>query len=211
MLAAVRKGQKAADAIELRLDGVKDPEPATLIGAARPKKVVVTNRSAKEGGLFTGTEAERIDSLAQAIALGADYIDVEWRTAAPAREKLLLKKGKTKVIFSYHHFTHTPSKRSLLNILKSMREDGADIAKIVTMATSPDDNITLLSLLGWARSHNFPLIAFCMGEMGKISRLATLPLGGYMTYASLGRGKETAPGQISALTLRRISEQMGLS
>jgi 3-dehydroquinate dehydratase type I len=79
------------------------------------------------------------------------------------------------------------------------------------MATSPDDNITLLSLLGWARQQKFPLIAFCMGEMGKISRLATLALGGYMTYASPGRGRETAPGQISAFTLRQIMDQMGLS
>lgn len=211
MLAAVKKGRKVADAIELRLDGLKDTKLATLIEAARPRKVVVTNRTAKEGGLFTGKEAERIDSLAEAMTLGADYIDIEWRTAVPLREKLVSKRGKTKVIFSYHCFTHTPSRRSLLNILKAMHADGADIAKIVTMATLPDDNITLLSLLSWARQQGFPLIAFCLGEIGKISRLATLALGGYMTYASLASGQETAPGQISASTLRQITEQMGLS
>ncbi|MDI6790166.1 MAG: type I 3-dehydroquinate dehydratase [Thermodesulfobacteriota bacterium] len=211
MLAAIKKGQKVADAIELRLDGLKNPELASLIKAARPRKVVVTNRSSREGGLFAGKEAERIRFLAEAVALGADYVDLEWRTAAPIRERLLANKRKTKVIFSYHDFAHTPSRRSLLNVLKSMRAAGADVGKIVTMATSPDDNITLLSLLGWARQQKFPLIAFCMGEMGKISRLATLPLGGYMTYASPGRGRETAPGQISASTLRQIMEQMGLS
>lgn len=210
MLAAIKKGQKVADVMELRLDGLKHPQMSRLLEAVRPKKIVVTNRSAREGGLFRGREEERIDSLAEALALGADYIDIEWQTAARAKKRLLSQKGKGKVIFSYHHFTRTPAKRSLLKVLRSMRAEGADIGKIVTMATSPDDNITLLSLLGWARREGFPLIAFCMGEIGKISRLATLALGGYMTYASLKPGQETAPGQISAAALRQITRQMGL-
>jgi 3-dehydroquinate dehydratase len=35
-----------------------------------------------------------------------------------------------------------------------------------------------------------------MGSRGRISRLATIKLGGYMTYAAPDGGKETAPGQI---------------
>lgn len=211
MLAAVKKGQKVADALELRLDGLQDPDLAALMQAARPRKVVVTNRAAKEGGLFRGKEEERIRSLAEALTLGADYIDIEWRTGVSARQELLSNKGKTRVIFSYHDFKGTPPKRSLLHVLRAMRAEGADIGKIVTMATAPEDNLTLLSILGEARAQGFPLIAFCMGEKGKISRLATLALGGYMTYASLGRGKETAPGQVSAPALRQIIKQMGLS
>ncbi len=210
MLAAVRKGRDKADVVELRLDGVKDLELEPLIEAARPRPIVATNRSSEEGGLFRGPEEERIEILSRALDLGADYIDIEWRTEARFRDRLLARKGESKVIFSYHDFRQTPSRRHLLNKLRAMRQGGADIAKIVTMAVSPDDNITLLSLFQEARQDHYPLIAFCMGEVGKISRLATLALGGYMTYAALGSGKETAPGQISADVLGRMARQLGI-
>jgi 3-dehydroquinate dehydratase len=41
-----------------------------------------------------------------------------------------------------------------------------------------------------------------MGAIGKISRLATTKLGGYMTYAAPDGGKETAPGQIPVSVIR---------
>ncbi len=211
MLDAVQKGRHVADVVELRVDGLSEPQLSPLIAAARPKRVIVTNRSAREGGFFHGSEKDRIAVLYEAVSLGADYVDLEWQTPAPLRGEMLSRKRTTKVIFSYHDFTRTPTKRHLLHRLRAMREGGADIAKIVTMAQSPEDNLTVLSLLVQSQREHFPLIAFCMGETGKISRLATLALGGYMTYASLGDGKETAPGQISADTLRQIVEQMGLS
>jgi 3-dehydroquinate dehydratase len=38
--------------------------------------------------------------------------------------------------------------------------------------------------------------------MGMVSRLATLRLGGFMTYASPDGGDESAPGQMEVSTLR---------
>jgi 3-dehydroquinate dehydratase len=47
-----------ADLVELRLDGVADPDPeAALAGRATP--AVVTCRAPYEGGRFDGSEAER--------------------------------------------------------------------------------------------------------------------------------------------------------
>ncbi|MFH1146176.1 MAG: type I 3-dehydroquinate dehydratase [Pseudomonadota bacterium] len=210
MLASVGRAREMADLVELRIDGLTGLRLDSLIEAAKPKPVIVTNRSAKEGGSFKGTERERVDSLLQALSLGADYVDLEWRTAASLREKLLSNRRKTKVIFSYHHFQHTPSRRHLLAKFRSIRESGADIAKIVTMAVSPADNLTVLSLLEDARRESFPLVAFCMGAPGKISRVATLALGGHITYAALEGGRETAPGQISAGTLQRVIKEIGI-
>jgi 3-dehydroquinate dehydratase type I len=59
-----------------------------------------------------------------------------------------------------------------------------------------------------AAENNFPLIAFCMGAIGKISRLATIKLGGYMTYAAPDEGKETAPGQMPVSVLRDMLSRL---
>jgi 3-dehydroquinate dehydratase-1/3-dehydroquinate dehydratase/shikimate dehydrogenase len=44
-----------------------------------------------------------------------------------------------------------------------------------------------------------------MGVPGRISRLATLHLGGYMSYACLSDEQATAPGQLSAAKMRALT------
>jgi 3-dehydroquinate dehydratase len=41
-----------------------------------------------------------------------------------------------------------------------------------------------------------------MGEEGKLSRITTLLLGGFMTYAALDEQQATAPGQLPVLQLK---------
>jgi 3-dehydroquinate dehydratase-1/3-dehydroquinate dehydratase/shikimate dehydrogenase len=43
-----------------------------------------------------------------------------------------------------------------------------------------------------------------MGEAGRITRLATLYLGGTMTYASLDENQATAPGQMTVRHLHSL-------
>ena len=40
-----------------------------------------------------------------------------------------------------------------------------------------------------------PIIGLCMGERGVISRILCPKFGGYLTFGTLGAGKESAPGQ----------------
>jgi 3-dehydroquinate dehydratase-1 len=49
-----------------------------------------------------------------------------------------------------------------------------------------------------------PIIAVSMGDAGKISRVVAPLLGAYLTYASLRKGKESAPGQLSFEEVKRI-------
>ena len=65
-----------ADLIELRLDSVSDPNVAGAL-AGRDRPVIVTCRPTWEGGHFTGSEEERKRLLADALALGAEYVDLE--------------------------------------------------------------------------------------------------------------------------------------
>ena len=60
------------------------------------------------------------------------------------------------------------------------------------------DVLRVLALLQKSQDMHFPLIAFCMGECGRISRFSTLYLGGYMTYVAVSEDQATAPGQFSA-------------
>jgi 3-dehydroquinate dehydratase type I len=66
------------DLIELRLDSVTDPSAAGALKDRR-KPVIVTCRPVWEGGGFTGSEEDRRRILAEALNLGAEYVDVEWR------------------------------------------------------------------------------------------------------------------------------------
>jgi len=54
--------------------------------------------------------------------------------------------------------------------------------------------------------NKYQLIAFSMGELGKISRLASLFLGAPFIYTSYEKGKETADGQMDIVSLKKIIE-----
>src|SRR4051812_48941163 len=82
-LARARDGTAAADLVELRLDGVTDIDVAGAL-AGRSKPVVVTCRPTWEGGRFDGSEEERRRILESALALGAEYVDIEWKASFDA-------------------------------------------------------------------------------------------------------------------------------
>src|SRR5262245_65852738 len=67
-----------ADLVELRLDTVADPDVAGAL-AGRRVPAIVTCRPAWEGGHFRGSEEERRRLLTEALALGAEVVDIEWR------------------------------------------------------------------------------------------------------------------------------------
>jgi 3-dehydroquinate dehydratase I len=205
ILAAVPSVASLIDVIEIRLDGLRDPRIASCI-ASLPKPVLVTNRPAWEGGRFTGSERERIDLLCQALQWGARYVDIELLAAPDLRARVQqeAKKFGAQVIISNHDFQGTPTAEQLRVTLRQMISSGADIGKIVTTAASPEDALRILSLLEEAMAARFPLSAFAMGVAGAISRLATLYLGGFMTYAALSPEQATAPGQITVQNLHAL-------
>src|SRR3990167_4276966 len=179
-----------ADIIELRIDYIKDVDLKRLL-EKRTKPVIVTNRPDREGGKFDGSEEERIALLKLAIRLQADYVDIEHDSIQNIRRDTV-HRVPTKIIASYHNFCKTPD--DLTDIYKRLSQSGADIVKIVTHANSITDNVRIYRLL---QQSQIPMISFCMGELGIISRILYKRFGSYLTFASLQVGKESAPGQIS--------------
>ena len=205
VLAAVAPAAELADVIEIRLDGLREPlDPACIAALARP--VLATNRPVWEGGRFVASEEERLDQLDAALQAGARYVDIELRTAPELRAHLqtTARACGAKVIVSSHDFTTTPPADRLSATLRQMIACGADIGKIVTTAISPADALRILALQQEAMAAAFPLCAFAMGEAGAITRLSTLYLGGFMTYAALSAVQATAPGQITIHDLRQL-------
>jgi len=194
-----RHSESRADVIEIRLDSMLQPGIGTFVKNLT-KPLLFTNRPEWEGGAFKGPEAARVALLQEAVQHDCALVDLELKTSPELRGELLdvlLKHSNTGLIVSWHDFSGTPSADELGEILQQQMESGAHIGKIVTTAGDYKDVLRILNLLAIAAENNFPLIAFCMGAIGRISRLATTKLGGYMTYAAPDGGHETAPGQIA--------------
>jgi 3-dehydroquinate dehydratase-1/3-dehydroquinate dehydratase/shikimate dehydrogenase len=208
-LVAVRKVSSLADVIEIRLDYLKDIQVSPFL-AAITTPLLFTNRPVWEGGRFSGDEDARLAPLVEAVNKQAAYVDLELRAPADSLHYLReeIEQSSTRLILSWHDFERTPEKMELVTVLNAMQGQGAHIGKIVTMAHDFHDVLRVLQLQEEAALMHFPLIAFCMGRPGVISRLATLELGGYMTYGSANNDEATAPGQLSVEVLRQIYDRI---
>jgi 3-dehydroquinate dehydratase/shikimate dehydrogenase len=200
-LAEMKEAEKFADIVEFRIDYMKNISKGHLKKILKKKKreVIVTNRAKREGGKFMGNEKKRISLLRTAAELGADYIDVELSSGKKALSAIKGANSGTKTICSYHNFKKTPSMKELESIYRRIRKTGAYMAKIVVYANSINDNFKIFKLLKGKRR----LVSFCMGVKGEMSRVLAPKYGSCITFASLGKGKESAPGQ---LTIREIAK-----
>ena len=139
--------------------------------------------------------------LTKAVEAGAAYIDLEMEAPAPMSKRLrkAAQENGTIVIRSYHDFAGTPSREKLAETVSQCREFGAEVVKIVTTAQCEADVQTVLSLYD-----DFDrLIAFCMGEAGRQSRLDCLAKGAPYTYAALTEDEATAPGQWTTASMEK--------
>jgi 3-dehydroquinate dehydratase type I len=190
---------------ELRLDYPANPDLARLLASPRGP-VIVTNRLPAEGGRWQGEERDRRRLLEQAVALGADYVDVEWHADPDWRRDILAGRSNSKIILSWHDFKGDSSPYRLADTMVAMLELGADIIKIVVQAHNPADGLALLALIPAALERGQDIIAFSMGPAGKYTRVVSPLLGGYLTFAVLEAGQESAPGQLTVSELLSIWE-----
>jgi shikimate dehydrogenase/3-dehydroquinate dehydratase type I len=213
-----------ADFIELRMDLIADGVLPELISAARNSsdsiKIIVTNRKKDEAapaGEFLGMEAgstepadRKIALLKQAIDLNADYVDIELSEGKAAIKELkshCAKKGDfTKIIISYHNLETTPALTRLKEIFHQCLELKPAVVKIVTMAWTPEDNLKVLSLIPYAQKQRQEIIALCMGDKGRISRVVAPFLGNFLSFATLEQGTQSAPGQLTVQEIKQINK-----
>nr|WGS95728.1 bifunctional 3-dehydroquinate dehydratase /shikimate dehydrogenase [Crinum x powellii] len=185
-----------ADVVEIRLDHLASFDPARdleFLIKNRPLPVLITYRPKWEGGQYEGDDSKRFEVLQLAMELGAEYVDVELQVAQEFLDFISGKRPKsTKLIVSSHNYQCTPSTEDLGSLVARIQAVGADIVKIATFAVDICDVARMFQVLVHCQ---VPMIGLCMGERGVISRLLCPKFGGYLTFGTLGAGKESAPGQ----------------
>lgn len=183
-----------ADILELRIDALQDPDIQEVINFidSLDGRVIATNRTAREGGLFKGSEEERTEILSD-VAGHARYVDIELQTGEKLRSRVIKKSGSS--IVSFHDFEKTPSVDELLEIVRQEKELG-DLAKFAVMPRNLEDTLTVFQVLLQVED----TIGISMGNLGGYTRVTAGLFGSPITYASLDGG--SAPGQLDLKTTR---------
>lgn len=190
-----------ADLIEARLDVFGEFEHLAKVASLGKTPKIATLKHVNQGGKFTGTENQQRHILVDAAKSGFAYVDIDLEATNPRKFATEARERGAKSIISSHNFKTTPESSELTRILDEEIGYGADVCKIVTTANHVEDNLTLLNFLS-ANSNKARIVCFGMGEEGKLSRLLSPVFGGYFTFASLERGAETAPGQMTINEMR---------
>ena len=193
---------KKSDYVEVRLDFLKSEQiPKTLeIIKKDLGKVVCTLRPKKEGGKFEGNEKERVAILKLIAEYNPFLLDVEFNTLKNNMSLTnYLHSTKTKLLVSWHDFKKTPNSSELKKKISQMSKFSRNV-KIVSTAKSTEDATRMLEM--YNKKGKINLIAFAMGDYGRISRILSLYLGSPYTYVSLG--KAIAPGQFSVDEINKI-------
>lgn len=213
---AVARAASLADVIELRFDCLEDGEAEEAFArlaeiiTKTPLHFIITNRPAGQGGRRALDARERLDFWRRTSELLSDagvrarvYADVELDLLeSPHAEHLReILKGFT-LICSHHDFTQTPA--DLGALYERMARTGSRVLKVAAHARDVTDCASVLALVERARRDRVEMIAVSMGEAGVATRALAPVFGAALTYGSLERGRETAPGQLTARELRDV-------
>ena len=199
--------QQGAGAAELRADLLADPAQVraalTAVRAASSLPLLLTYRSATEGGQGAGHGQGYEDYLASLLQLRPAVAAVDIEMACPASKALVAeaKAGGYDVVGSCHDFTATPNQAQIAEKLVQITAAGADITKVAYMPRTAQDVAALRHA-----AHDFagayphqPLIAISMGQLGAPSRT---DLVNCLTFATIADGAASAPGQATIAYVR---------
>lgn len=188
-----------------------------LVATCRIADLIASEPSLQDEGLTPQSREIKAAQIAEkrlckAIEAGARYVDVEIEAPKQMSKRVrnVAHENGTVFIRSFHDFEGTDSLEALKAVVEKCCYHGADIVKVVTMAHSQADVDRVLALYDWSKGMSVSenekiaslaeggLIAFCMGDAGRQSRLDCLRMGAPYTYAALSEDEAAAPGQWGA-------------
>ncbi len=211
------------DIIELRLDYINKIELLTdvflkelLSFIERKIPVILTFKKFSEGGRLDIEIEKRHALINQMINLSPTFVDIEIDNDDGFLKNAIQNASSknVKIIFSYHNFNETPEYETIIEILTKFKakfdrltvnlekSSSNYLLKLIFYAKRIEDNIIPLKICKELATKNQKVISFCMGELGILSRIFCLKAGSFLTFGSYK--EQTAPGQISIITLRNI-------
>jgi 3-dehydroquinate dehydratase/shikimate dehydrogenase len=195
----------------LRLDTLPKPADAlpviqNFLVRHRDVTIIATCRRKPFGGHFAQSLKAELEVLSAAVEAGCQIVDLEVESAEEAAPRQLdqlrakLKAAGAALLVSFHDFSRT---KGLNQAAERIAAFHPDFVKVVSTARSLSDNLAVLGFIE-ERSASTHLVGIAMGEEGLVSRVLGLRAGAAFTFASSGENAETAPGQVSARTLREL-------
>lgn len=199
MLEAMNQAHAEPAALhEIRFDSLREAPDVDRLVKSSSRPVIATCRSVKEGGGFAGSHGERRNILRSAVLAGAAYVDGE--TDDLDYLDFIGDSGASIRIASMHDFAGTPD--NLLDQIHGLADlPAADWVKFAVTAERFSDNVRVFSALEACPK---PAIGLAMGDRGLPSRILGGKFGSRVTFGSLRRGDESAPGQPTARELAEI-------
>lgn len=180
--------------MEIRLDFLgREPDLPEIL-KHKPCPLIATVRRRQDGGQWSNSEEKRLLLLRLAVASGFDYVDLEWDIADK-----IPRYGTTKRLISHHDMQEMPV--DLDKLYEEMQKRDPDVIKIAARANHTADNFRMAQLL---RKASVPTVAFCMGDMGTLSRVMGAKLGSPFTYAAFNPERIVAPGLLTFAEMREL-------
>jgi 3-dehydroquinate dehydratase/shikimate dehydrogenase len=193
--------------VELRLDTLSRPANAStyvkqFLAEHRDVTAIATCRRKAHGGEFDGPLAAQLEILTKAAQAGCQIIDLEVESAEEAKSPQLakLRSCGAALLISFHDFSRTKGLEQAADRIEVFKPD---YVKVVSTARNLADNLAMLRLIE-DRSLASHVVGIAMGEEGLVSRVLGPRAGAAFTFASYSDGSETAPGQVTAETMRDL-------
>jgi 3-dehydroquinate dehydratase I len=185
---AAKAKKQGADLVELRVD-LYNGDLLKIVKKAKAAcglPMIITLRSAQEGGQFFGNSEEWMAKLEPLLPY-ADYVDVErpFASYVPA-----IREAGKKIIASHHSGQMVPL--YILFVMERELRVYGDIPKIVITPQTDED---VLELLSFTHAAHKPVCTGVMGAQFRRAR-ALLPLFG-SEFVYCHTGTPTAAGQFS--------------
>ncbi len=198
----LRAALRETGTVELRLDWLAtDAEISRFLSRLRsvPRRAtfIATCRRREAGGKYTGTMAAQLAHLAQAIAAGCEWYDLEIETVRkcpPELLQVLLSQGRQ--LTSAHFFHRMP--KNLERVARELSRGRSDAIKIAAQCNSLRDARKIFALA----QNRKKIVAVPMGDVALPARLLAVREGSAFTYAPVQNA--TAPGQVSLDEIKSV-------
>lgn len=202
----LRRYRSAVDLVELRVDMLAAEERASLLTDANAIRRVLPNvsrlltcRRESDGGVWNGSEEDRIALLQGLAGRGFSYVDVE--DDLPDETVQAIAGTDITIVRSIHCLGGLPADPA--GLLDRLSRGGA----IAKLACSVSDTGDVASLVNVA-VNRVPgrHVVLGMGKYGLVTRLLAPRLGSAWTYCSPADARQAAPGQVDP---RQLVERFG--